>query len=66
VSSPSDDADRDQAATVLLKRRSQQRLWEKSAAVVRRRGRLALDAVATGDPSRYSTVDPNGELPPAA
>jgi hypothetical protein len=51
-----------------LRRRSQQALWEKSAAVVRRRGRLVMeDAALPGDPPRPPTgSDLLGEPPPAA
>jgi len=52
----------------MLRRRSQQALWEKSASIVQRRGRLVLDAASSPVDlfSQAARVDSSGDLPPAA
>jgi hypothetical protein len=62
------EADGELTRTIALaRRRSQQALWEKSAAIARRRGRLVMDAALPGDPLRQPTgSDLHGEPPPAA
>jgi hypothetical protein len=53
-------------AIALARRRSQQALWEKSAAIARRRGRLVMDAALPGDPNHPTGVDlQSGPLPAA-